>query len=47
MVADGARQHAPFDVASLANEIVGRVAVADALDVLVDDRSLIEVTGVT
>ena len=43
MIADGARQHAPFDVAPLAHEIVRRIAVADALDVLVDDRPLVEV----
>src|SRR5260370_13518816 len=45
VIADCARQHAPLDVAPLAHEVVGRVAVADALDVLVDDRSLIEDLG--
>src|SRR5215470_14389282 len=43
MVADGARQHASLDVASLADEILGRVAMADALDVLIDDRPLVEI----
>ena len=42
-MAHGARQHAAFDVAALAREIFRRVAVADALDVLVDDRAFIEV----
>jgi len=42
MMAHRARQHAAFDIAALADEIVGRIAVADALDVLVDDRPLIE-----
>src|ERR1700761_1403534 len=45
MITDGARQDAPFDVAALAHEIVGRVAMADALDVLVDDRPLVEIGG--
>src|ERR1700738_3520024 len=45
MIADRARQHAAFDVAPLADQIVGRIAMADALDVLVDDRALIEVAG--
>src|SRR5439155_23654591 len=39
----GAREHAALDVAALAREIFRRVAVADALDVLVDDRALVEV----
>lgn len=39
----GARQHAALDVAALAREIFRRVAVADALDVLVDDRAFVEV----
>jgi hypothetical protein len=43
MVSHGARQHAAFDVAALADEIVGCVAMRDALDVLLDDRSLIEI----
>jgi hypothetical protein len=33
-----ARQHAAFDIAALADEIVGRIAVADALDVLLTDQ---------
>ena len=45
MMAHGARQHAAFDVAALANQIFRRVAVADALDILVDDRALIERAG--
>ncbi len=45
MIADGARQHAPLDVAALAHEVVGRVAMADALDVLVDDRALVEIAA--
>src|SRR5450755_4039579 len=40
-----ARQHAALDIASLANEIVGRIAMADALDILVDDRPFIEGAG--
>src|SRR5712675_2396135 len=43
MMAHRARQHAALDVAALADEILGRIAMADALDVLVDDRALIEV----
>src|ERR1700710_3285993 len=39
------RQHAAFDVAALANQILRRVAMADALDILVDDRTLIERAG--
>ena len=42
MMTHGARQHAAFDIAALANEIFGRIAMADALDILVDDRTLIE-----
>src|ERR1700682_1239737 len=45
MIAYRARQHAALDVAALADEIVGRIAMADALDVLVDNRTLIEVAG--
>ena len=45
MIADRACQHATLDVAALADEILGRVAMADALDVLVDDRSLVEIAG--
>ena len=43
VMAHGARQHAALDIAALAHEIFRRVAMADALDVLVDDRALIEV----
>src|ERR1700686_5449040 len=45
VIADRARQHPALDVAALAHEIVGRIAMADALDVLVDDRALVEVAG--
>ena len=44
-VGDRAGEHAALDVAPLAHEIVGRVAVADALDVLFDDRPLVEIGG--
>ena len=44
-MARGAHQHAALDVAALAREVFRRVAVADALDVLVDDRALVEVAG--
>ena len=40
-----ARQHAALDIASLADQIVGRIAMADTLDVLVDDRAFIEGAG--
>src|SRR3569832_163715 len=43
MMPHGARQHAALDVAALAHEVVWRVAMADALDVLIDDRPLVEV----
>ena len=43
VMAHGARQHAALDVAALADEVVGRIAVADALDVLVDDRAFVQV----
>src|SRR5438270_11221752 len=45
MMADRARQHTALDVAALADEVVRRVAMADALDVLVDDWALVEVAG--
>ncbi len=45
MMPHGARQHAAFDVAALANQIAGRIAVADAFDILVDDRAFIERAG--
>jgi len=45
MIPDCARQHAALDVAALASEIIGCVAMADALDILIDDWALIEVAG--
>ncbi len=45
VVADRAGQHAALDVAALAHEILGRVAMADALDVLIDDRPFVEIAG--
>src|SRR6476661_10368506 len=45
MIAYRACEHAALDVATLASEIVWRIAVADALDVLIDDRALIEIAG--
>ena len=45
MMAHCARQHAALDVAALADEIPGRIAMADALDVLIDDRALVERAG--
>jgi hypothetical protein len=45
MMPHGAREHAAFDVAALANQIVGGIAMADALDILVDDRTFIERAG--
>jgi hypothetical protein len=44
-MAHRARQHAAFDIAALAHQIFRRIAMADALDVLVDDRPLIERAG--
>ena len=44
-VRDGAGEHAALDVAPLAHQVVGRVAVAYALDILFDDRSLVERNG--
>ena len=43
VMAHRARQHAAFDVAALAREVFRGVAVADALDILVDDRAFVEV----
>ena len=43
MMAHGAGQHAALDIAALAREVFRRIAVADALDVLVDDRAFVEV----
>src|ERR1700759_5032889 len=45
MMAHRARQHAALDIAALADEVFGRIAVTDALDVLIDDRAFIEGTG--
>src|SRR5580698_7519135 len=45
MMPHGSRQHPPLDIAALAHEVVRRVAMADALDVLIDDRSLVEIAG--
>src|SRR3984893_11194178 len=45
MVAYRPRQYPAFDIAALAHQIVGGIAMADALDVLVDDRAFIERTG--
>src|ERR1017187_4080052 len=45
MIAYRARQHAALDIAAFAHEIVGRIAMADALDVLVDDGAFIERAG--
>src|SRR5689334_8476068 len=45
VVAQRARQHAPLDVAALADQIGRRIAMADPLNVLLDDRPLVEVTG--
>src|SRR5439155_17030343 len=45
MVAHRARQHPALDIAALANEVLGRIAMADTLDVLVDDRALVERAG--
>jgi hypothetical protein len=41
-MADRAGQHAAFDVATLADQILGRVAMADAHDVLIDDQALMK-----
>src|SRR6201992_1308563 len=45
MMAHRARQHAALDIASLADEILGRIAVGDVLDILIDDRAFVEITG--
>ena len=44
-VGDGAGEHAALDVASLAHQVLWRVAVAYALDILFDDRPLVEIGG--
>src|SRR5690242_18979972 len=43
VIADRACEHATLDIAAFAHEIVGRVAMTDALDVLIDNRSFVEV----
>src|SRR6185312_5205806 len=43
--AHGARQHAALDVAALADQRRRGVAMADALDVLFDDRPLVQIGG--
>ena len=45
MPCDRARKHRALDVAPLANEICGCVAMRDANDVLFDDRTLVQVEG--
>src|SRR4051794_39897551 len=45
MVTQRARQHPAFDIATPADEIVWRMAMADAFDVLIDNRAFIEVAG--
>ena len=45
VIADGAGEHAPLDVAALADQVVGRVAMGDRLHVLRDDRPFVEVGG--
>ena len=45
MVTHRPRQHPAFDIAAPADEIVWRMAMADALDVLIDDRAFVEVAG--
>ena len=45
MMAHRARQHPALDISTLANQIVGRIAVADALDILVDDRAFVEISA--
>jgi len=45
MPGDGPGKDAALDFATLANQILHRVVVADALHVLLDDRPLIEIGG--
>src|SRR3546814_3785136 len=42
VIAHGARQHPPLDIASLADQVVRPVPVAHMLHVLFDDRTLVE-----
>lgn len=43
MMAHGASKYAPFYVAPFADETIWRVAMRDPLNILLNDRSLIEV----
>jgi hypothetical protein len=43
MVTHGPRQNAPFDVASLAHQVIRCVAMGDTLDVLLDNGPFIEI----
>src|SRR3546814_596174 len=43
VIAHGARQHPPLDIASLADQVVRPVPVAHMLHVLFDDRPLVEI----
>ena len=43
MMPQGPRQHPPFDVAALAHQVFRRIARADALDILLDDRAFVEI----
>src|SRR5690606_6142992 len=45
MVADSAGKHTPFDIAALADEAVRRIEVGDPLDILLDDRTFIQIAG--
>ena len=43
VITDSVRKNSPLDVASLSNEIIGRMRVGNLLDVLSDNRPLVEV----
>ena len=43
MPGDGAGQHARFDVLTDGDQLLRRMAVVDALDILLDDRTFIEI----
>ncbi len=45
MEGDRPRQHPPLDVAALADQVLRRVLMADALDILLDDRAFIEIAA--
>ncbi len=45
MVTHGAGKHPALDIAPLADEIFGRIAMADPLDVLIDDRPFVQRAG--